>query len=275
MTGLIKLPAPLRSAAIGQRSGEAASQACRDCDVKLTICSFNVRSNGKRSTQCRACASEASRKHYEANQDKVKAASRLSGPRSARRNRQWLRSFLADKVCMDCAESCADIMEFDHRRSVKRRTVSELVHSGASIKSIKAEIAKCDLLCPNCHRRRSAQDQNNYLWTHLAGATWPEPASWVSPAGSPNERIMRSQMRRAQRNQADSIAYLQEHPCVDCSCEDILVLEYDHVRGDKHAELWKLISKGSSLARLHAERAKCEIRCANCHRRKSHNVRAV
>jgi hypothetical protein len=61
--------------------------------------------------------------------------------------------------------------------------------------------------------------------------------------------------------------YLLSHPCIDCGESDPVVLEFDHVHGDKLCNVSHMFS--SSKARLAAEIAKCVIRCANCHRRKT------
>jgi hypothetical protein len=61
-------------------------------------------------------------------------------------------------------------------------------------------------------------------------------------------------------------AYLQGHPCVDCGEPDIVVLDFDHL-GDKDECVSNLMRRNSSLKRIQAEVAKCEVRCANCHRR--------
>ena len=63
--------------------------------------------------------------------------------------------------------------------------------------------------------------------------------------------------------------FLQRHPCVDCGEDDIRVLEFDHVRGQKVGNLSKLVGDGIAWQRIEAELAKCEVRCANCHRRKT------
>jgi hypothetical protein len=80
-------------------------------------------------------------------------------------------------------------------------------------------------------------------------------------------RSKRSAQRRA-RQWVD--AYLAVHPCVDCGEADPIVLEFDHVRGEKMANVCDLArSKPHNLARLMEEIAKCDVRCANCHRRKT------
>lgn len=61
--------------------------------------------------------------------------------------------------------------------------------------------------------------------------------------------------------------YLTTRACVDCSENDAEVLDFDHVTGEKLANISDLVRSGASIAKLAAEVAKCEIRCANCHRR--------
>lgn len=62
--------------------------------------------------------------------------------------------------------------------------------------------------------------------------------------------------------------YLSIHPCVDCGEEDPIVLEFDHIKGKKLERIANLCRRGLSLDRLKLEVAKCEVRCANCHRKR-------
>jgi hypothetical protein len=62
--------------------------------------------------------------------------------------------------------------------------------------------------------------------------------------------------------------YLLSNPCVDCGENDPVVLEFDHV-GRKSYGINRLITNNCSLDRLVAEIAQCQMRCANCHRRKT------
>jgi len=72
---------------------------------------------------------------------------------------------------------------------------------------------------------------------------------------------------RRDHNRAVVLAHLRTHHCVDCGEDDPRVLEFDH-QGDKIANVSNMIQKGSLKALL-AEIEKCEVRCANCHRRKT------
>lgn len=61
--------------------------------------------------------------------------------------------------------------------------------------------------------------------------------------------------------------FLSVHPCVDCGESDIIVLEFDHVRGEKLGNVADIVNRKKSLRLVQAEIEKCEVRCANCHRR--------
>ena len=55
-------------------------------------------------------------------------------------------------------------------------------------------------------------------------------------------------------------------PCVDCGINyPYYVMDFDHVRGQKHANVMELVST-LSKKKIDEEIAKCEIVCSNCHR---------
>jgi len=64
--------------------------------------------------------------------------------------------------------------------------------------------------------------------------------------------------------------YLSTHPCVECGETDIIVLEFDHRdRNTKRIEVSKVLRRRMSIKTLIDEINKCDVRCANCHRRKT------
>ena len=64
--------------------------------------------------------------------------------------------------------------------------------------------------------------------------------------------------------------YLSTHSCIDCGESDPVVLEFDHV-SDKISEISGMY-RNFSLNTVIQEIRKCEIRCANCHRRKTARI---
>ena len=72
------------------------------------------------------------------------------------RNRALINS-LKDAPCLDCGNRFPAVcMDFDHRDpSKKTRGVTAMIAQKTT--TILAEVAKCDLVCSNCHRIRTAK----------------------------------------------------------------------------------------------------------------------
>jgi 5-methylcytosine-specific restriction endonuclease McrA len=66
------------------------------------------------------------------------------------------------------------------------------------------------------------------------------------------------------------LEYLSEHPCTDCGECDPIVLELDH-RDPKTKSfgISKSASLGKTIQELAAELMKCEVVCANCHKKRT------
>jgi hypothetical protein len=83
------------------------------------------------------------------------------------------------------------------------------------------------------------------------------------------EKAHRSRGRVRAKNDQRILTYLLAHPCVDCGETDPLVLDFDHrepslksneVSRMAHHRPWRVVLE---------EIEKCDVRCANCHRRKT------
>ena len=71
--------------------------------------------------------------------------------------------------------------------------------------------------------------------------------------------------RRAARRQI-VFEYLLVHPCVDCPEKDPVVLEFDHL-GDKLFDISDGLMRPLEI--FLEEISKCEVVCANCHKRRT------
>lgn len=70
--------------------------------------------------------------------------------------RARLFEYLITKSCVDCGEKDPIVLEFDHRDpEVKFKFISRMLSGHYSWQSIEQEIAKCEIRCANCHRRKS------------------------------------------------------------------------------------------------------------------------
>lgn len=105
---------------------------------------------------------EYHQKWYQDNKEHRKA--QISARRNERRiaAREFICNYLQSHPCLDCGETDIVVLEFDHVRGEKKRTISLMVAEGYTIKSIQAEIEKCEVACANCHRRRTAQRAGHY-----------------------------------------------------------------------------------------------------------------
>lgn len=68
----------------------------------------------------------------------------------------YVRKAKEGKSCAECGNEFPHYqLQFDHVRGKKRANVADLVHKGVSIHTMRAEIAKCEIVCCNCHAART------------------------------------------------------------------------------------------------------------------------
>jgi hypothetical protein len=59
---------------------------------------------------------------------------------------------------VDCGENDPVVLEFDHRDPEQKvETICGLLRNLADNHTLLTEIAKCDVRCANCHRRKTAK----------------------------------------------------------------------------------------------------------------------
>lgn len=71
------------------------------------------------------------------------------------RNRLIVAEIKQTAVCKDCLKHYpACVMDFDHLRD-KKANISIMSNRPVSVKTLMNELAKCELVCANCHRIRT------------------------------------------------------------------------------------------------------------------------
>ena len=113
------------------------------------------KARGQRDSFCRPCRSAYGREHYVANRQRYidQAAEVKRRLRLARTT--FPIEYFATHPCVDCSEPDPVVLEFDHLRDKSFDIGQKLLQR--NWQSILDEIAKCEVVCANCHRRRTAR----------------------------------------------------------------------------------------------------------------------
>lgn len=89
--------------------------------------------------------------------------------------------------------------------------------------------------------------------------------AWRRRTGRPRRRIGDA----AAHLTAELRAYKEERGCADCGIRDRRVLDFDHRPGEGKAGGVMAMTRTHTAEEIWAEVAKCDVRCANCHRIKT------
>ena len=141
---------------------------CCTCGEIKSLDEFNrlIRAKDGRQPSCREC----NRKWHADNREHHNALIRARNKRLRTERRHLMLEFLSSHPCVDCGETDPLVLEFDHLRD-KNFNVSEMISRGDfSWESILREIEKCDVVCANCHRRRTYHRQGSYRLEYLAAS---------------------------------------------------------------------------------------------------------
>lgn len=128
-------------------------KTCSKCGEEKPISEFGERAGRKaRRSYCKACAVAYRKQHYADNAEKYRVAAK----RRRARIRKQVRAIKA-VPCADCGKSYPYyVMDFDHRDGEEKiAEVGTLLRKDVAEKILMEEIAKCDVVCSNCHRKRT------------------------------------------------------------------------------------------------------------------------
>jgi hypothetical protein len=135
------------------------TRACSRCRRLLNEAEFNFkhRARGIRSRHCKDCSRAYLRAHYQRNTAYYVAKARLRTGSTRASVRARLLTYLLEHPCVDCGEADPVVLDFDHVDAASKLVaIAVLVRNVVSWPRVEAEIAKCEVRCANCHRRRTA-----------------------------------------------------------------------------------------------------------------------
>lgn len=144
----------------------ADTKRCTRCGTDRPISEFVIKNKrtGQRGSWCRACRSAYGKQHYRNNASAYRARAKRNRKAFRGRNRSRMLAYLVGKSCVDCGVADPVLLEFDHRDGLQKEAEVARLIVTRQWASVDLEIAKCDIRCANCHRRRTAMQ---FAWTKV------------------------------------------------------------------------------------------------------------
>lgn len=144
------------------------TKKCPRCNLVLEVSKFNWKvKNVKRAAYCKGCSRQYIKNHYYKNTQYYIQKARKNNVKVKQEKIEYLQEYLATHPCIDCGENDILVLEFDHRvREKKFDDVSRILKRRLSLEKLKQEIAKCDVRCANCHRRKTAKENVSWKLTY-------------------------------------------------------------------------------------------------------------
>lgn len=103
---------------------------------------------------CRPCRAAYKREHYAANRQRYIDQARERKQKLALERTQYLIEHFRAHPCIDCGETDPVVLDFDHVGTKSFEIGQSLPYRNWP--TILAEIEQCEVVCANCHRRRTA-----------------------------------------------------------------------------------------------------------------------
>jgi hypothetical protein len=130
---------------------------CGRCKRQKPVEDFAWRrkAKGQRDNYCRPCRADYKQEHYAAHRQRYIDLARRRKQAMVAERVTYLVAYLKNHPCVDCGETDPIVLEFDHLRD-KAFGIGKGWRD-RPWQAVLDEMAKCDVVCANCHRRRTAQ----------------------------------------------------------------------------------------------------------------------
>lgn len=110
----------------------------------------------RNSEEYKAKRNEYVRKYYA---EKYKTQQIKNNTRYKKKNQIWLKQLKKTLCCSKCGENHPACLDFHHNDpKMKKYNIHKMSGKGCSQETILEEIAKCTILCSNCHRKHHWKD---------------------------------------------------------------------------------------------------------------------
>jgi len=135
-------------------------QTCTKCGKTKSAKEFSWKDKRrkKRHPRCKECMRIVIREHYAANREIYNKRTSEYNKRNLEINRKWVLEYWREHPCVDCGESHPACLEFDHVKGTKKMAISRMLNY--KHETLLKEVEKCVVRCSNCHKKKTANDQN-------------------------------------------------------------------------------------------------------------------
>ena len=126
---------------------------CAKCEIPKELEEFNKNNSNKKtglSAYCSECVRKESKKNYLRHNERY----RNKHKEFKKQYKQWFWEYKATLKCNRCPENHPSTLDFHHLDpEEKENSISNMIRGGKSKEEILEKIAKCEVLCSNCHRK--------------------------------------------------------------------------------------------------------------------------
>ena len=136
-------------------------KVCSYCKIEKPIECLSRKGNGLQSV-CKECHALYRKNHYKINKQKYIDKS------SKWKTQQKIEfyNWLATKQCQLCGINDFRVLEFHHKDQTKEFEISQKVGL-IKLSTLLDEIAKCSILCANCHRIETSKQFDYYSYMRV------------------------------------------------------------------------------------------------------------
>lgn len=135
-------------------------KSCNKCEMSKSLSEFPNRKTRKgeiaKHSWCKNCLTKYKRNWNHSNSKQL---------------REYVFGYLYQRQCIACGNADVLVLEFDHRDSKTKLFNIGKAITGKEIRitldQLIAEIDKCDVVCRNCHQRKTHATNNSWRYQRL------------------------------------------------------------------------------------------------------------
>ena len=127
--------------------------SCLECNIEKKMSEFSWKKKPKtRQARCKLCYRKKRNEWYRTHKSAEVKTIKAYIYKRRKEIKKWFDNYKSTTSCSKCPENRIQVLQFHHLDpSQKDINLSLASRNGWSIERIQKEIAKCSILCANCH----------------------------------------------------------------------------------------------------------------------------